>query len=405
MYLSDLFPKGADFIEGRKGTLSGRLIVQRNVVFSTGNDWKLQRMVANPAFHRSLPINLFGLLSQKVFMQMDQILEQPIEFRGMMERLTLDSIGLVSFGFNFHAIENPESEWKVRYETIFKAAIDPRYLLFPFVDRHLLFLFPERRKMHQELTKFHGMMQKVIDEKRNQLRTTGSSLNNDWTQDAEMDLLTLMLAAGEEGKGTLSDELLKNNLCIFFIAGHESSANALSSAVYYLAVNQDIQQKARKEAINVLGDQQKDVMPTAEQAREFKYIDMIAREALRMNPPISMAVPRTASEDTELDGVFIPKGTKVIVDANLHHSTSVWKDPHIFKPERFAPNGEAEKVMKETNGTPWLAFGYGSRQCIGMNFSVFQERVFLSMLCKYNSCGLLSLLRYFGIHCMISAKV
>ena len=82
-----------------------------------------------------------------------------------------------------------------------------------------------------------------------------------------------------------------------------------------------------------------------------------------------------------MNGVVIPKGTQVFAEIyEIHHNPNVWKDPDTFNPERFAPGGEAEH-----NGSyAWQPFITGPRQCIGMNFSLAEQRVFLSMLREYS---------------------
>lgn len=98
-----------------------------------------------------------------------------------------------------------------------------------------------------------------------------------------------------------------------------------------------------------------------------------------MTPPVSAIFARAPEEDTDLNGVYIPKGTPVAVDIrNMHYNPKVWKDPYRFNPDRFAPGGEAESQ----EGMAWLPFSNGGRQCIGMNFSLAEQRVLLSMLCK-----------------------
>ena len=80
-------------------------------------------------------------------------------------------------------------------------------------------------------------------------------------------------------------------------------------------------------------------------------------------------------------GTFIPKGRLVAVDLyELQHSADVWKDPEVFRPERFAPGGEAEQMAGM--GLTWIPFSNGAHQCIGMNFSLAEQRVLLLMLCK-----------------------
>lgn len=118
-------------------------------------------------------------------------------------------------------------------------------------------------------------------------------------------------------------------------------------------------------------------------------------------------VSRETTQDTELEGQFIPKGTKTTVDIyELQHNPTVWQDPETFRPERFEPGGEAEQLAG--SGMSWIPFSNGQRQCIGiwqkkdwlsmmallmdffariigMNFSLAEQRVFLPMLCKYQT--------------------
>lgn len=130
----------------------------------------------------------------------------------------------------------------------------------------------------------------------------------------------------------------------------------------------------------MLGDEPVDVLPTVEDTRQMTYINMIMKETMRISDPVPKLSARHVTEDTVLpSGVFIPKGALVCINIfGIHHSEKVWNNASVFDPERFADDGEA---MKE--GMSWIPFGNGARQCIGMNFSLNEQRVMLSMLCKY----------------------
>lgn len=163
------------------------------------------------------------------------------------------------------------------------------------------------------------------------------------------------------------------------MAGHDTTANALSFAIYYLALNQDVQQRAREEAISILGETPEDVLPTLDNTKDMKYINQIMKEVLRINGPVNAVMGRLTTQDTELAGSFIPKGTRLTVNIfDTHHSDKNWADPLKFDPDRF----EGEGVQVSGQGMSWVPFGNGSRQCIGMNFSLNEQRVMLSMLCK-----------------------
>ncbi|KAI9493596.1 cytochrome P450 [Zychaea mexicana] len=374
---ADLFPK-INMNLGRRDTLFGRFAMGPNIIFLIGKHWKEQRSVMNPAFHRSMPVHLFGDLTRKLFVELDKQLESPIEIHEVLERWTLDAIGIAGFDFDFNSVADPTNEWVTRYNSIMKANTDPLFMLLPSLETRWLFLFPKRKQAHKELDIFLGKIREIIAKKRETL-VNDSSIAEKRT--SEKDLLTLMLEASEEGNGKLTDEELQSNLCAFFLAGHDTTANALSYAIYNLATHPDVQEKAREEANLVLGDKSVDVLPTLEQIQQMPYINQVIKETMRRNVTATGVVAREATEDTDLGGVYIPKGTRVTVDImEIQRNVKVWKDPKVFDPERFAPGGEAEKVAKM--GMSWLPFSNGARQCIGMNFSLAEQRVFLPMLLR-----------------------
>ncbi|CDS03771.1 hypothetical protein LRAMOSA01172 [Lichtheimia ramosa] len=373
----DVFPRAQDaLIEGQ---LLRRIVGVRHMAVLDGQEWRQQRKVANPAFHRSMPINIFGQVTHKLFKVMDDESQYgSIEVHDLMTRWTLDSLGLAAFGFDFNAVQDKDNEWVSRYNTIISSALNMPYLVFQSLDTWFLPFNSSRKHQHAEADKFLGMIDQIILEKRKTLQN--KSLITD-EQEQEKDLLTMMIEAENSGEGVMTNEELRDNVVVFFIAGHDTTANALSTMLYELAVNQDVQAKAREEATQVLGEAYENVVPTAEQAHEMTYINMIIKENLRIHPPVSIAGARTTQRDTELIGEFIPRGTRVLLDIyEMHHHPNIWDNPEVFQPERFIPGGEADQLAG--NGMAWLPFINGSHQCIGMNFSLTEQRVLLSMLLR-----------------------
>ncbi|CDS14232.1 hypothetical protein LRAMOSA06402 [Lichtheimia ramosa] len=336
----DIFPK-IDLVRQVGPTLFGKFAFGDNIVFLNGAHWKAQRKIASPAFNRSMPVQKFGRLSQKLFTVMDQ--EQgPVNFHDLAQRWTLDAIGINGFGFDFNATGDPQAEWLQRYNKFVQAMLNPFFIFFPSMDSKYVSWFPKRKHVHDELGKFLKLIDDVIENKRTLLKdTTLSDI-----PEAERDILTLMLEAESADDGRLTDEELRSNICVFFLAGHDTTSNAISYAVYHLAKNPDLQQKAREEVLRALGDSSEDVLPTLDQIKEMTYINQIIKETLRINPPATGIVPRRVEEDTELCGVFLPKGTHITLDIfEIHNNPTVWHDPSRFDPERFA------KGVKPTN---WL---------------------------------------------------
>lgn len=199
----DLFPKAA-LIEGDKDSLIGKFIIGPNIVMLDGHNWKSQRKIANPAFRRSMPVKLFGNLTLQMFKVMEDM-DDVVNVSDLMERWTLDAIGKAGFGFNFDAIQDRDSEWVVRYHRISHGLVSPIFFLLPIFDTKFRWMFPERQKIHDEMDRFTGMLDKVIQHKKEMIK---NGIKNDALEENEKDLLTLFIESGEENHGVLSDKEL-----------------------------------------------------------------------------------------------------------------------------------------------------------------------------------------------------
>ncbi|CAO3616481.1 unnamed protein product [Cunninghamella blakesleeana] len=411
---TDVFPKAN--VDGLMGSLRQDFVGgMNNIVFASDKKiHKKHRMILSPAFHRSTPVILFTNLSYKLFTIIDESIDQQINVSNLMERFTLDVIG---FDFDFNAIANENSEWVNVYNTIKTAVQSPLFALFPFLDQYFLWLLPKRKEKHFLAQRFQNMLQDIIEHKRHILNKQKKySMDND--NDGEKDLLTLMLESELAGEGSLNNDEIRSDLNIFFLEryffvlilifvisfifivimiftkcswqhilanlfyiSHDTTASSLSSVIYQLAKNLDVQQRAREEVIKVFGDDPKEIVPTLNQLKELVYLNQIIKETLRLSGPAIAITPRVTSQDTELSGVYIPKGTNIVVNIfDLHHNPYVWKNPQVFNPDRFIKGGEADKLARK--GYSWTSFGGGSRMCMGMNFSLIEQRVFLSCLLK-----------------------
>lgn len=137
-------------------------------------------------------------------------------------------------GFEFNAISDPDSGgWVKTYEEISRNLEDPLFFIFPILDKKLLWMFPKRLQAHKEMDRFLNMIDGIIVNKREVLEK--EKLENKPLEENEKDLLTLMIESENRGEGNMSNSELKSNLCAFFLAGHDSTASALSFAIHYLA--------------------------------------------------------------------------------------------------------------------------------------------------------------------------
>ncbi|GAA5798151.1 hypothetical protein HPULCUR_003551 [Helicostylum pulchrum] len=379
--MDDLFPKAKIFVSSGEGSLPNKFIVGPNMIFVENADWKRHRKLANPAFQQAMPHKVFGKLTIQMFDIIDESLKKntSLDIGDVLKRLTLDALTLAGFGFDIHALQDPNNEWLRTYQSIITGMQDPLFFFFPIFETRFLHVFPKRQVIHDDCDRFLKLMDDMIKEKRETINksiedTVTSKVDTEDSQ--EKDILTLLLE-GEESEGAyMTNDELK-------VQRHDSTTGALSFALYHMAVNQDIQQKARDEVQGILGDSNKDIIPTIAQTKAMDYLNMIIKETLRIQPSVPVASARKAKEDCKLGEVFIPKDTILLIDIyNTHRSPSNWDDPHTFNPERFRPGGEADQKISGEFGNSWIPFSNGARQCIGMNFSLAEQRVVLSMLLR-----------------------
>lgn len=146
--------------------------------------------------------------------------------------------------------------------------------------------------------------------------------------------------------------------------------------VYYLARNTQIQEKARKEVMSIMGTNE----PTQDILRSMPYLLACIREALRLNTPITYIVPRSARHALVLHGLSksytIPKGASLIMNLTaVHHNSTYYLDPEDFNPDRWLE-------IDDTNFHAWLPFASGPRQCPARNFAIYEMRTLAAMLLR-----------------------
>ncbi|KAG1050371.1 hypothetical protein G6F43_007348 [Rhizopus delemar] len=345
-----------------------------NVVLSNGEQWKDQRRIMNPVFHRAMPIKTMARVIPSLFSVIEDADGRiPISLR--MKDFTLDVLGLAIFDFDFKALKGDPENWTSTYTQLTEALFDPIINVFASMENLLIYVVPKRRKAAKAVVKLNEKFDQLVSTKRQELQN-GRFSNK---PDNEKDLLTLMLEAELQGEALETSEQLRHNIAVFFLAGHETTAHSLSFCLYQIAKDKHIQQKLREEIISVLGDNHMDVEPTLEQLKQMKYLNMVIKENLRLNGPLDLLPSRKAAKDTYLKDIFVSADTEVVIDAcAIHRDPKNWKNPDDFMPERFGEGGGQE----DHEGLTWVPFGNGSRQCLGMNFSLMEQRLVLTMLLR-----------------------
>ncbi|KAI8369887.1 cytochrome P450 [Choanephora cucurbitarum] len=361
----DLFPK-VDLSKGLENTLRSKMNDKHSLFFSNGSLWKNQRALLGPALGRHLSVKKYAEITSILLNQINQ-LEDSADIKSLTRRYTLDAIAVAALGVDMNSTSDPNCEIVNTYAILDEGMQDPFHFYFPYFEQNHLWMFPKLAALHGKLDLFRSLIDEMISERKEELKKKKSN---------RYDLLTVMLEAQEED-GSMTEEQIKSNINFAFLTGYNGTANILCFALYYLAVNPNIQHRARQEVLSVLGDEPKGMHPTLEQIKRMRYIYAIIKEVLRMHPTAPRSIPRIIQNDIVVCDKLIPKGSFVAIDIfNMHHHDDTWPDEDVFDPERFekAGNDDAGK------GLSWLPFGGGSRQCIGMNLSLLILRICLCML-------------------------
>jgi cytochrome P450 len=187
------------------------------------------------------------------------------------------------------------------------------------------------------------------------------------------DLLGLLLSVRDEHGGRLPLRRVRDEVTTLMLAGHETTANALSWMWYLLALNTDARDRMLAEVDAALGG----ARPAASDLRALPWTAACVQEAMRLFPP-AWIIPRTAIEDDVIDGHRIPRGASVLIPIHaIHHDARFWPDPEVFDPERFRPEN-----ARRHHRSAYLPFGGGRRVCIGISFALMEATLITAMMSR-----------------------
>jgi cytochrome P450 len=185
------------------------------------------------------------------------------------------------------------------------------------------------------------------------------------------DLLSLLVAARDDGSGRLTDAELRDEAVTMLLAGHETTSNALAWTWLALAQHPDAADALAAEADAILGERP----AGADDVERLQWCGQVLAEALRLYPP-GWVLPRLAVEPVELGEFVVPAGAVVIVCAPLlHRDPRFWDDPERFDPSRFAPDAARDRPRDA-----YIPFAAGPRSCIGRGFAQMEATIILATL-------------------------
>ena len=323
-------------------------LIGNGLLTSEGDFWRRQRKLAQPAFHFAR-IAAYG--ETMVRQTLDHITDwESGETRDVAQDMLAITLGIVNktlFGID---VRDQAKRIGALTYVILEAANDRLNSYAPVWER----LFKTRRRREEAAL---GELFAIVD---------GIITEHGKRADSG-DLLSMLLAARDEEGNPMSAQQLRDEVMTLFVAGHETTANALNWALYLLSQNPEAEAKLMNE-IAALGGRP----PAMADLARLPYSEMVIKESIRLYPPAAGAT-REPLHDIELGGYHIPKGGNIAISTyTMHRNAAFFPDPLRFDPERFSPAREAD-IPKHA----YLPFGAGPRVCIGNTFAMMEARLIL----------------------------
>lgn len=328
-----------------RGYLFLRKVLGDGLLTAEGETWKKHRRIANPAFQQARIASFAETFRSEASALADRWVAaarsgETVDIAEQMNGLTLRVAcqTLFSLDISQHAGSISEAVSDLLGGFV-RSVTNPLLLQLPL---------PSTRRWYRALRTLDGVVRGIIARRR--------------AEGAEhQDLLGLLMAARDSETGeALGDEQLRDEVLTMLVAGHETTANALTWTIYRLSQHPDV----------------------AARLGEPGWMDLVLKESMRLHPPAWVVTRRALQPDT-LSGMAVPRGGFVFLSPYaIHRNPAIWSDPERFDPERFLPE---RGVCPDGSPRPKLAylpFGAGQRKCIGEPFAMLEASVMLGVLAE-----------------------
>jgi len=338
-----LVTNNRNFIKSR-GLQMAKRFLGEGLLTSEGEFHRRQRCLSQPAFHRQRMNAYAKVMAEYGALTRDRWQDgETVDIAQEMMRVTLAIVGKTLFDAD---VESEAAE--------IRSALTDIMLLFdritsPFPNLLMKLPLPSNFRFLKASKRLDATIYRIINEH----RATGADRG---------DLLSMLLMAqDEEGDGGgMTDLQLRDEAMTIFLAGHETTANALAWTWYLLAQHTEVEARLHEE----IDAQLQGRLPTAEDFARLKYTEMVLAEAMRLYPP-AWAMGRQALEHYRIDNYTVPKGAIILMSPwVMHHDARYYPDPFKFDPERWTPDGREARPKFS-----YFPFGGGPRVCIGEGFA------------------------------------
>ncbi|MHC5598556.1 MAG: cytochrome P450 [Nostoc sp.] len=355
-YIEEVLKNRNDFIKSR-GLRALKSLLGEGLLSAEGESWFWQRRLAQPVFQQK---RISGY-SQIMVEYTNRMVEtwhdgETYDIHAEMMRLTLQIVMKCIFSAQVDA-----EETKVVANALdvamqwFESKRRQNFLVWEWFPR------PENIRYRNAIAQMDEAIYKLIQNRRNSAEKSN-------------DLLTMLMEAKDEQTlQQMDDKLLRDEVATLMLAGHETTANALSWTWMLLAQNPEVREKLESELNQVLQGK----LPTLEDLEQLVYTQQVIKESMRLYPPVPL-MGREAAVDTHIGDYEIPQGMAIMISQwVMHRHPKYFKNPEAFKPERWT-----QEFEKQLPKGVYIPFGDGPRICIGKGFALMEAALLLATIAQ-----------------------
>ncbi|HEX8143406.1 MAG TPA: cytochrome P450 [Pyrinomonadaceae bacterium] len=346
-----------NFTKGRALQRSKRLLGE-GLLTSEGDFHRRQRRLAQPAFHRRQIASYGAAMTEYAARMREGWREgETLNISHEMMRLTLGIVGKTLFDTDTEAEADEIGDALTTIVKLFNA------MMLPFSELLEKLPLPQKRRFEKAKERLDATIYRMIEERRLSGEDRG-------------DLLSMLLSARDEEAdgGGMTDKQVRDEALTIFLAGHETTANALTWTWYLLSQHPAIEERLHVEIDTVLEDGR---LPTFEDVSQLRYTEMVVAESMRLYPP-AWALGRLSINEHQIGGYVMPPRSLVLMSPYvMHRDERYFPEPTRFDPERWTPQARESRPQ-----FAYFPFGGGARRCIGEGFAWMEAILLVATLAQ-----------------------
>jgi cytochrome P450 len=356
-HIRDIFVTHQKKFKKGRGLERSKILLGEGLLTSEGESHLRQRRLIQPAFHKERIASYADAMTDYAGRTMARWSDGgSVDVAEDMTRLTLGIVGKTLFDADV------ESQARDVGQAMTNVMESFWLRMLPFADTLERLPIPALRRAREARATLDGIIYQLIAERRKSPGDRG-------------DLLSMLILAQDEenhGRG-MTDQQVRDEAITLFLAGHETTANALAWSWYLISQSPEVEARVHEEVDRVLGGR----TPSMRDIPALPYVEQVVTEAMRLYPP-AWIIGRRALEPYRIDGYDIPPGAVLIVSPYLTQ-----RDPRFFvNPDTFDPDRWTPAFKSALPPFAYFPFGGGTRRCIGESFAWMELVLVLSTIAQ-----------------------